>query len=119
MRRFQLPASNFQRLAILSFRLLTRGTVVSDPQAQVQRVLVMDDDTQVHIVLGQVLGRSASRCAGGGRRRGDGALPARDGGRKPFAAVIMDLTIPGGWGRKSVKLLAIDSAARVIVTSAF
>jgi CheY-like chemotaxis protein len=40
---------------------------------------------------------------------------------KPFAAVIMDLTIPGGMGGKEAvaRLLEHDPAARVIVSSGY
>jgi DNA-binding NtrC family response regulator len=40
---------------------------------------------------------------------------------KPFSAVIMDLTIPGGMGGKEavLKLLELDPGARVIVSSGY
>ena len=43
------------------------------------------------------------------------------GSDRPFKAVIMDLTVPGGMGGKEAikKLLAIDPDARVIVASGY
>jgi DNA-binding NtrC family response regulator len=45
---------------------------------------------------------------------------AREGGR-PFSAVIMDLTIPGGMGGKEAikHLLELDPGARAIVSSGY
>lgn len=39
----------------------------------------------------------------------------------PFDAVIMDLTIPGGMGGREavIEILAVDSAAKVIVSSGY
>ena len=47
-------------------------------------------------------------------------VTARDEGR-PYAAVIMDLTIPGGMGGKEAiqKLLEIDPEVRAIVSSGY
>ncbi|MBI2362432.1 MAG: response regulator, partial [Elusimicrobia bacterium] len=42
-------------------------------------------------------------------------------GKDPFCAVVMDLTVPGGMGGKEAvrRLLAMDPAARVIVSSGY
>lgn len=86
------------------------------------RVLVVDDETGVlELASGMLrkLGYQPEAAA-------DGAeaivkyRAARDNGR-PFDAVLMDLTIPGGMsGREAVgELLAFDGAARVIVSSGY
>lgn len=86
------------------------------------RVLVMDDDDLIREmaeVALRLLGYEAVLCG-----EGEGALrlyrEARQAGR-PFAAVIMDLTIPGGMGGKETvaRLLELDPAARVIVSSGY
>lgn len=86
------------------------------------RILVMDDEDIVREAvtsLLQFLGYEVSTAV-----EGTAALKmyndALNEGR-PFAAVIMDLTIPGGMGGKEAvrKLREIDPAARVIVSSGY
>jgi len=86
------------------------------------RVLVMDDDELIRDmaqVALRLLGYEAVTCG-----EGETALSlyreAMAGG-EPFAAVIMDLTIPGGMGGKDAvaRLLEYDPAARVIVSSGY
>jgi CheY-like chemotaxis protein len=59
-------------------------------------------------------------CAADGQDALEKYGEARRSGR-PFDAVIMDLTIPGGMGGKDAvrKLLEVDSAAKVIVSSGY
>ena len=86
------------------------------------RVLVMDDEPDIlsfsHAALSR-LGYEAELA-----RDGAEALrcysEAREAGR-PFAAVIMDLTIPGGMGGKEAirHLLEVDPQARAIVSSGY
>jgi len=86
------------------------------------RVLVMDDEPDIlsfsHVVLKR-LGYEAELA-----RDGAEALrryrEAAEGGR-PFSAVIMDLTIPGGMGGKEAvkRLLELDPQARAIVSSGY
>jgi PAS domain S-box-containing protein len=86
------------------------------------RVLLMDDEEMVREVVGQMLGHLGYEA--GFARDGAEALDlyekARQSGR-PFDAVIMDLTIPGGMGGKEAvrKLLEMDPSARVIVSSGY
>jgi DNA-binding NarL/FixJ family response regulator len=67
----------------------------------------------------KLLGYDAAAC-----NEGEESLrlyrQAQDDG-EPFAAVIMDLTIPGGMGGKEAvaRLLEIDPEARVIVSSGY
>jgi len=86
------------------------------------RVLVMDDEPEIlnfcHVALKR-LGYQAELA-----RDGEEAIrryrDARESGR-PFSAVIMDLTIPGGMGGKEAikHLLELDPRARVIVSSGY
>lgn len=86
------------------------------------RVLVMDDEEvirQVAAEILEVLGYEADICGDGGD-----ALElyriAREEGR-PYRAVIMDLTIPGGMGGEeaAARLREMDADARIIVSSGY
>jgi PAS domain S-box-containing protein len=86
------------------------------------RVLVMDDEPDIlsfsHVVLKR-LGYEAELARDGVEaiRRYREAAEAG----KPFSAVIMDLTIPGGMGGKEAikRLLEFDPQARAIVSSGY
>lgn len=86
------------------------------------RVLVMDDEDVVRQVVQQML--ESFGCEVETAARGDDAVRlyrhAADLGR-PFDAVIMDLTVPGGVGGKEAvtALLRADPDARVIVSSGY
>ena len=86
------------------------------------RILVMDDEETIRRLLGRML-------LGAGyevelTRDGDEAvrkyIEAKESG-KPFDAVILDLTVPGGMGGKEViaKLLGIDPGVKAIVSSGY
>jgi two-component system, cell cycle sensor histidine kinase and response regulator CckA len=86
------------------------------------RVLVMDDEPMLREIAGELL-----REVGYEREYArDGAEAVRiyrqamESGR-PFDAVILDLTVPGGMGGEEAikKLLEIDPDARVIVSSGY
>ena len=92
------------------------------PQAGNGRVLVMDDERMVREIAAamlQELGYEVESAA-------DGVAAialyeqARAQGR-PFSAVIMDITIPGGMGGKEAirELLAIDPGVRALVSSGY
>ncbi len=86
------------------------------------KILLMDDEEVIRDVSGEML-----------REMGYDVVTARDGSEalslyhtakdsgKPFDAVIMDLTIPGGMGgRQTVEqLLAMDPSARAVVSSGY
>ena len=86
------------------------------------KILVMDDEEMVREVLGRMLARL-----------GYEAEFARDGGEaiemfvqaqgsgQAFAAVILDLTVPGGMGGKETmaRLLEIDPQVKAIVSSGY
>ena len=86
------------------------------------KVLVMDDEEMVREVLGRMLSRLGYEVdfAGDGSQAIDKFVGARADGR-PFAAVILDLTIPGGMGGKETleKLLRIDPQIKAIVSSGY
>ncbi len=86
------------------------------------RILVVDDEEMIRDVAGRILGRLGYEvaCAEDGQQALVLYGKAQQSGR-PFDAVIMDLTIPGGMGGAEAvgKLLEIDSKAKVIVSSGY
>lgn len=82
----------------------------------------MDDEEIIREMLGDMLSLIGYQV----ELTRDGAaaikkyVEAKNSG-KPFGAVIMDLTIPGGMGGKEAieKLLKIDPDAKVIVSSGY
>jgi PAS domain S-box-containing protein len=86
------------------------------------RVLIMDDDEMIRDLLLSALGHlgyEAEAVVDGGEALRVYEEGARQG--KPFQAVIMDLTIPGGLGGKETiqRLLEIDPKAKAIVSSGY
>jgi len=85
-------------------------------------VLVMDDEPDIlslsHVVLKR-LGYEAELARDGAEALRRYREAAEAG--KPFSAVIMDLTIPGGMGGKEAirRLLELDPQARAIVSSGY
>ncbi|MFH0996309.1 MAG: PAS domain S-box protein [Pseudomonadota bacterium] len=89
---------------------------------QTGRVLVMDDDETVRDLATQMLniiGLSVE-TAPDGKQAIEMYKHAMEAG-KPYAVVIMDLTVPGGiGGKEAIKgLLGIDPDARAIVSSGY
>lgn len=86
------------------------------------RILIMDDEDMIREITGELLQNLGYQVefAKNGNEAIDTYKEARDSGR-PFDAVILDLTIPGGMGGKeTVKgLLDIDPATRAIVSSGY
>ena len=86
------------------------------------RILIMDDDAMVITVLGSLLTRLGYEVAL--VKDGDEAIRAyQEAGKsgRPFAAVIMDLIIPGGMGGATAtkKLIEIDPGVKAIVSSGY
>ncbi len=86
------------------------------------RILVMDDESTVRSVLRAMLrklGYDVEEAADGSAAVERFAEARRAG--KPFALVIMDLTVPGGMGGREAitKIRAIDSGARAVVSSGY
>jgi signal transduction histidine kinase/CheY-like chemotaxis protein len=85
-------------------------------------VLLMDDDESVRTSVAQMLVHLGHRVTVA--RHGEEALSlfsaAHESGR-PFSAVILDLTIPGGMGGKEVipKLRDIEPGVKAIVASGY
>lgn len=110
-----LPASPDQHV--------THQTEIERPAANTTaRILIMEDDETLHDVIGtslDMLGYDVSFT-----RDGHETLTiyqqAREAGA-PFAAVVLDLTIPGGMdGYKTVtELLAIDPQVKALATSGY
>jgi len=86
------------------------------------RVLVMDDEEIIRKMLKNMLNLAGyeAELTGDGAEAVEKYAQALEAG-KPFDAVIMDLTIPGGMGGKEAikKLLEIDPDAKVIVSSGY
>lgn len=86
----------------------------------VAKVLVMDDDEMVRFVAGETLKRYgfAVEFANDGAQAVEIYLQHLKAGA-PFAAVIMDLNIPGGMGGAEAmkRLLEIDPKAKGYVSS--
>jgi PAS domain S-box-containing protein len=97
-----------------------------DREAQLKKgegkILVMDDDEAIREVTEKILIELGYevRCASDGAETIALYQDAARSGR-PFDAVIMDLTIPGGMGGKEAirQLLSIDPQATAIVSSGY
>ena len=108
-----LPAAVHAPAAAKAEARLYRGT---------GRVLVMDDDgvlLDMYQRLLAELGYSPVGVADGAAAL-EAYRQAREAG-EPFAAVIMDLTVPGGMGGKETikRLLALDPQAVAIISSGY
>lgn len=86
------------------------------------RVLIIDDEDTVRRSASMILKRLGFEVeeAGNGQEGITLYRKAKELGR-PFCAVVMDLTIPGGMGGKRAiqKLMEMDPQARVIVSSGY
>ena len=97
-----------------------------DREAQLKKgegkILVMDDDESIREVTEKILMELGYevRCASDGAETIALYQDAARSGR-PFDAVIMDLTIPGGMGGKETiqQLLSLDPQATAIVSSGY
>ncbi len=98
------------------------GKAIPDLALGSGRILVMDDDSLVRAtveVMLRRLGYEPVTVTDGRQAIGAYRLAAETG--RPFAAVIMDLTVPNGMGGAEATrvLLADDPRARVIVSSGY
>lgn len=89
---------------------------------QPPRILVMDDEAAIRDIASAMLGYlgyAVESCADGAEAVRRYGLARSD--NQPFAAVIMDLTIPGGMGgREAAQLiLSTDPQASLIVSSGY
>jgi len=98
------------------------GRMKPAAETEQRRVLVMDDEPMVREVAVEFLG--CLGYEGEAVESGEAALAAyrsaRESGR-PYSAVIMDLTIPGGMGGKEavLRLRDLDPGVRAIVSSGY
>ncbi len=86
------------------------------------RILVMDDEAMVREVLGKMLlslGCEVKFAADGAEAIEIFSQSEKSGA--PFAAVILDLTVPGGMGGKEAmaRILKIDPKVKAIVSSGY
>ena len=86
------------------------------------RILVMDDEEDLRLVLSHMLSRLGLET----ETKADGAAAieayrAAQAGGSPFDAVILDLTVPGGMGGRDASraLLALDARAQLVVSSGY
>jgi PAS domain S-box-containing protein len=93
-----------------------------EPLSGTGKILVVDDEEFIRNMLTKILTGSGYtvRCAADGARAIEMYKNEKELG-KPFDAVLMDLTIPGGMGGKeAVKMLRqIDPDAKVVVSSGY
>jgi two-component system cell cycle sensor histidine kinase/response regulator CckA len=86
------------------------------------RILVMDDEEALRILLAQILKRLGYEveCARDGAEAIKLYQKAKDSGRR-FDIVLVDLTIPGGMGGKEVaaRLREVDDSVILIVSSGY
>jgi two-component system CheB/CheR fusion protein len=91
-------------------------------QGDGRRILIMDDEASVREIAGLALTRAGyqvTTVAEGGDAVARYAAARTEG--RPFAAVILDLTVPGGMGGREAakRILALDSDTRMIVSSGY
>lgn len=86
------------------------------------RILVMDDEEIIREMLGRMLTLDGYKVelASDGTEAVERYVKAKEQGQ-PFAAVILDLTVPGGMGGKEAikKLLEVDPSVKTIVSSGY
>lgn len=92
------------------------------PHPGTPRILVMDDEVAIRDIASamlEYLGYAVESCDDGSEAVRRYGLARVDG--RPFAAVIMDLTVPGGLGGREAagQILAIDPRAALIVSSGY
>ncbi|MDD2901381.1 MAG: CHASE3 domain-containing protein [Syntrophales bacterium] len=109
-----LPATEEKNLACNQAPLL--------PTNGKGRILVMDDEESIRILLDKILSRIGYEAsfARDGLEAVEAYTKAKESGRS-FSAVICDLTIRGGMGGREAirKLIAIDPQVKAIVSSGY
>jgi PAS domain S-box-containing protein len=95
---------------------------VSPPQGS-GKILVMDDEEiirELAVALLEDLGYSAEVCPDGSQAVALHAA-SREDGATPYAAIILDLTVPGGMGGReaAVRIRAVDPRVPLIVSSGY
>jgi PAS domain S-box-containing protein len=99
-----------------------KDAVEAKPVVGKGRILVMDDEATVREVVGRMLAKLGYDpvLARDGAETLELYAQARDS-QQPFAAVILDLTIPGGMGGKEVlhQLMAQTPQVKALVSSGY
>ena len=97
-------------------------TVVELPMHGKGRILAVDDEEMIREMLSSMLPLAGYEVelTSDGAEAVERYVKARESG-KPFSAVILDLTVPGGMGGKETirKLLEIDPSVKAIVASGY
>lgn len=110
-----LPAAEDKALALPS-------KVTELPRRGCGRILVMDDEKEVRLVVTQMLSKLGYEavCVKDGQEAITAYREAWEQGR-PFDAVILDLTVPGGMGGEAtlMALQQIDPEVKAIVSSGY
>ena len=111
---FYLPASEK--------KIESKKPAIEMLRSGIGKILIMDDEELIRDVARDILKSLGyeTDLARDGAEALDLYRKAKDAG-KPYAAVIMDLTIPGGMGGEEAvkKLHAIDPDAKAIVSSGY
>ncbi len=94
----------------------------NEPARKGERVLFMDDDPDIRDLAGAILGMMGyepTLTVEGGETLA--AYQSARAAGQPYAAVILDLTIPGGMGGRETirRLREIDPNVRAIVSSGY
>lgn len=114
---FYLPASDEQQL-----QKYTQTRTENLLSKRALSILVMDDEKPIREIISELLEKAgfSVETVEDGQQAIDRYSEKMAAG-KPFDAVIMDLTIPGGMGGKEAvkSILAIDPRANVVVSSGY
>jgi DNA-binding NtrC family response regulator len=99
-----------------------RGAVTPPSRRLAGRVLLMDDEPSIRMVMTRFLVRQGLRAeaVADGAAAVEAHRKARDEG-DPFDLLIMDLTVPGGLGGQEALALirSVDPGVRAIVASGY
>lgn len=91
------------------------------PTAQ-QRILVVDDEQPMQVLASTIINKLGygSAAVGSGEEAVEAFLEAQASGQT-FAAVVMDLALPGGMSglEATIAIKQIDAEAKVIVSSGY
>lgn len=102
--------------------ICTDAYEISETPSPGDRILVMDDEEVIREVAGEILNHLGFEVefAKGGADAVELFTRNWESGR-PFAAVILDLTIPGGMGGKEAvsRMLEVDPSLKAIVASGY
>lgn len=114
-----LPATD--AVPVVAEQAAARTAVVAQ-STQLPRMLVMDDEAAIRDIataMLEYLGYVTESCEDGVEAVRRYGLARAEG--RPFTAVIMDLTIPGGVGGREAaqQILAVDPQACLIVSSGY